>query len=38
MNLSWTLDVQNKISTKLITYDFTDNIEKICGIDLSYGK
>jgi deoxyribonuclease V len=31
-------NIQNEISTKLITDDITDNIEKICGIDISYGN
>ena len=35
---SWAYDIQNEISTKLITDDITDNIEKICGIDISYGN
>ncbi len=35
---SWAYNIQNEISTKLITDDITDNIEKICGIDISYGN
>jgi deoxyribonuclease V len=35
---SWAYDIQNEISTKLITDDIIDNIEKICGIDISYGN
>jgi deoxyinosine 3'endonuclease (endonuclease V) len=31
---SWALGVQNEISTKLITDDTFDKIEKICGIDI----
>lgn len=33
---SWALGIQKEISTKLITHDTFDKIEKICGIDISY--
>ena len=33
---SWALDIQKEISTKLITDDTFDKIEKICGMDISY--
>ena len=35
---SWALDIQKEISTKLITHDKIDKIEKICGIDISYSN
>jgi deoxyribonuclease V len=33
---SWALGIQREISTKLITHDTFDKIEKICGMDISY--